>query len=84
MSKIVLMKRGADLSKGGDNMTMWKLRSCPKCGGDMFIDKDIYGWYEKCLQCSYQRDLKDLAEFKKQEARREMEPAKAAGARPNK
>ncbi len=58
-------------------MTMWRLRSCPRCSGDMFIDKDIYGWYEKCLQCSYQHDLKELAEFKKQEARGEREPVKA-------
>ncbi len=64
-------------------MTMWKLRSCPKCGGDMFIDKDIYGWYEKCLQCSHQHDLNDLAEFEKQEARGKMEPVRAGESTPN-
>ena len=26
---------------------------CPKCGGNMYLDKDFYGWYEQCLQCSY-------------------------------
>jgi hypothetical protein len=41
----------------------WRLRSCPRCGGDMFIDRDWYGWYEKCLQCSYCCDLRDLDEF---------------------
>lgn len=30
---------------------------CPKCGGKILIDKDIHGWYEQCLQCSYMRDL---------------------------
>ncbi len=59
-------------------MAMWKLKSCPRCGGDMFIDRDIYGWYEKCLQCSCQHDLKELAEFKKQEVREEIGPTKAS------
>jgi len=26
---------------------------CPKCGGNLFLYKDLYGWYEQCLQCSY-------------------------------
>jgi ribosomal protein S27AE len=26
---------------------------CPKCGGNLFLDSDHYGWYEQCLQCSY-------------------------------
>jgi len=29
----------------------------PKCGGKIMIDKDIHGWYEQCLQCSYMKDL---------------------------
>ena len=24
---------------------------CPKCGGNIFLDGDLYGWFEKCLQC---------------------------------
>jgi len=47
-------------------MVMWKFKSCPRCGGDVFIDKDQYGWYEQCLQCAYQHGLKLLAEFEKQ------------------
>ena len=31
---------------------MW-LKSCPKCRGDLFLDKDEYGWYKECLQCGY-------------------------------
>jgi hypothetical protein len=41
----------------------WKLRSCPRCGGDVFIDRDLYGWYEKCLQCGYCCELNGLGEF---------------------
>lgn len=49
-------------------MVMWKFKSCPRCGGDMFIDRDLegYGWYEQCLQCSYRCPLKKLEEFKEQ------------------
>ncbi|MCX6013180.1 MAG: hypothetical protein NTV30_07190 [Chloroflexi bacterium] len=35
----------------------WKFKACPKCKGDMFIEKDMFGWYEQCLQCGYLHDL---------------------------
>ena len=41
-------------------MAMWRLKNCPRCGGDMFIDRDFYGWYEKCLQCAYCCELRTL------------------------
>jgi hypothetical protein len=41
-------------------MVKWRLRSCPRCCGDMFIDWDLDGWYEECLQCSYRCELRDL------------------------
>jgi hypothetical protein len=35
-------------------MLGWKLKSCPRCGGDLFIEKDLdSNWYEQCLQCGY-------------------------------
>jgi len=34
-------------------MVLWKLKSCPRCGGDVFIDKEQETWYAQCLQCSY-------------------------------
>jgi hypothetical protein len=46
-------------------MTMWKLRNCPRCQGDLFLDKDLYGWYEQCLQCGYRREMRAIAEVKK-------------------
>jgi len=30
----------------------------------MFIDKDLDGWYEQCLQCSYRCELKRLEDAK--------------------
>ena len=63
-------------------MVMWKLKSCPRCGGDMFIAEDLDGrWYEKCLQCSFQHGLGDLTRFKKQPAREEKETVKVGKSR---
>ncbi len=28
-------------------------RRCPRCGGNLFLYNDYYGWYEQCLQCSF-------------------------------
>jgi len=46
-------------------MGMWKLHGCPRCGGDMFLQKDEYGWCEQCLQCSYSHQLESMYEFRK-------------------
>ena len=47
-------------------MSKWKLKSCPRCGGDLLIEKDLlYGWNEKCFQCSFSRDLKELVKSEK-------------------
>ena len=38
-----------------------KIGSCPRCNkGEIFFDRDQYGWYECCLQCGYSRDLPDI------------------------
>lgn len=47
-------------------MVAWKLKSCPRCGGDIFIARGVDGWYEQCLQCSYLRELKDMVETHQQ------------------
>jgi len=51
-------------------------KKCPKCGGNTFIDKDIYGWHEQCLQCGKSSDLPEVIEFKKKEGEGETEPTK--------
>jgi ribosomal protein S27AE len=43
-------------------MTIWKSKSCPRCGGDMFLEGGDK-WYEHCLQCGYTHELKSLPEF---------------------
>ncbi len=38
-----------------------KIGSCPRCKkGEVFIDRDHYGWYQCCLQCGNMRDLPDM------------------------
>jgi len=53
---------------------MWKFKSCPRCGGDVFIDSDEeHRWYEQCLQCGFFHELKDIAKFSEQSADRDKE-----------
>ena len=44
---------------------MWKMKACTRCGGDVYVSQDEYGWYEQCLQCGYRAELESLAESKK-------------------
>lgn len=44
-------------------MLSWKLKKCIRCGGDVFIDRDIDGWFMECLQCARRVEL---IKFKKQ------------------
>jgi len=32
-------------------MTTWWLKGCSRCGGDLYSEKDTYGWFVRCLQC---------------------------------
>jgi len=43
---------------------MWKLKGCPRCGGDVFIDRDLHDWYEQCLQCGYRSELESIVEVR--------------------
>ena len=36
---------------------MFRWNCCPRCKGDVLIDRDEYGWYEECLMCGYTHDL---------------------------
>ena len=65
-------------------MAIWKFKGCPRCEGDVFLDRDMESWYEQCLQCSYRHELKSIAEFKEQLAQEEKELALAGETRVNK
>ncbi len=45
---------------GRQVVAMLRLKSCPRCRGDVVIDQDFDGWYEQCLQCGYQRYLESI------------------------
>ena len=32
-------------------------KACPKCGGDVVVDRDPHGRFFKCLQCGLLRDV---------------------------
>ena len=34
-------------------MTIWKFKSCVKCGGDVFIEREVEGLCARCLQCGH-------------------------------
>ena len=36
---------------------MMLFKACPKCGGDIIFDSDIYGKYTRCLQCGLMKDI---------------------------
>lgn len=58
-------------------MTNWRLRGCPRCGGDLYISKDEYDtWHEACLQCGYVSELKKVG-AKPEPARADTRPVKA-------
>ncbi len=57
-------------------MVSWKFKKCPRCAGDLYIDKDMDGWYEQCLQCSYRRDLRSLEGVPEQTAPTAEKPKK--------
>ena len=41
---------------------MWRFKSCPKCRGDVYLERDFEGaWYEHCLQCGYRRYMPEMA-----------------------
>jgi hypothetical protein len=39
-------------------------KRCLKCGGNIFINQDLDGWYEQCLQCGFTCDLRVVYEDK--------------------
>ncbi len=42
-------------------MAKWKLKGCPRCKGDLLVERSGDKWDEYCLQCGYRRDLKVVA-----------------------
>ncbi len=52
-------------------LVTWRLKSCPRCTGDLVLELDHWGLYEQCIQCGYLRDLDSVVEAKKQPVQEE-------------
>lgn len=52
---------------------MFWTKSCTRCGGDLYLEHDIYGTYRICLQCGAIRD---------EEETRSLVPATTESLRP--
>jgi Zn ribbon nucleic-acid-binding protein len=36
---------------------MFRLKGCPRCKGDLIINRFHRVWYQECLQCGYELEL---------------------------
>ncbi len=36
---------------------MFYFKGCPRCKGDVYVEKDSYGTYRKCIQCGRMQEL---------------------------
>lgn len=39
--------------EGGVGTVRYWLKGCPRCGGDLTEESDMYGRYISCVQCGY-------------------------------
>ena len=46
---------------------MMRLKSCPRCSGDLIIEQEHNNRSEHCLQCGYQRELRTEVEMNKRQ-----------------
>ena len=37
------------------------MKNCPRCGGDIYCESDVYGSYIECAQCAFLRDVSSEA-----------------------
>jgi len=59
-------ERKRRLKSGEEEKSMWNFKSCPRCVGDIYIDKSEGKWYQSCLQCGFEKELPNIIEDKKQ------------------
>ncbi|MFH1032770.1 MAG: hypothetical protein V1767_09440 [Chloroflexota bacterium] len=48
-------------------------KRCPKCGGNIYLDRDEYGWYQKCLQCGFNCELESIVDARVRVVRSKLE-----------
>jgi hypothetical protein len=57
---------------------MIMFKACPKCKGDLYLNRDMYGKYVNCFQCGYLKDVTSEAEISRREPVPAAEERKAA------
>ncbi len=57
-------------------MIIWKLKSCPRCRGDIFLDQELDGWHEQCLQCGYVHNIPNTVNVHQYSGDKEKELSK--------
>lgn len=57
---------------------MLRRSCCPRCKGDVRLDRDEYGWYEECIMCGYVHDMASAAQKHVPEPVRERVRARRA------
>jgi hypothetical protein len=62
-----------DFSCMGGNVAIPRLESCPKCEGQLLLERDNYGLYQQCLQCGYLHDLQTFTMLDNEEIEDEKE-----------
>ena len=58
-------------------MTLF-FKACPRCQGDMHMNRDIYGDYKECLACGMMEDIEKESMFAKATAGANKKLAKVA------
>jgi hypothetical protein len=52
MGVLHLRSLGQNLGSGNEwSAQMFEFRSCPRCLGDMILQRDVFGAYKRCFQC---------------------------------
>lgn len=60
-------------------MRYW-FKECPRCGGDLREESDIYGSYISCVQCGYILNAMEEHQIRSQGTLKEEAPAQRAAA----
>lgn len=50
---MMTMTKAPDRTMPQRTMNMLWFKECPKCEGDLYMDRDMYGPFVCCVQCGY-------------------------------
>ena len=54
-------------------MSVWLLKGCPRCHGDLYLKCEYGTWVENCLQCGYDKELSLTSRERERAENREAE-----------